>query len=62
MCLTINLFSEILDEFKKEPKPDPNPPQAFYKCGRSGKTNVYCPILTGEKNGVTTLRSTRQKK
>jgi len=62
MCLTINLFSQVIDELRKE-RPDLEPPpQAFYKCGRSNKHDVYCPITPRRQNGSTTLRSARQEK
>jgi len=62
MCLTINLFSEILDELRKEPTIKEPLPQAFYKCGRSNKQDVYCPITPRRQHGAKTLRSTRQEK
>lgn len=62
MCLIINLFSEIVDELRKEPEITEPLPQAFYKCGRSDKHDVYCPITPRRQHGATTLHSTRQKK
>jgi hypothetical protein len=62
MCLTINLFSQVLDELQKEhPSRDPQP-QAFYKCGRSNKHDVYCPITPRRQHGSTTLHPSRQEK
>jgi len=62
MCLIVNLFSEIVDELRKEPTVTDPLPQAFYKCGRSDKHDVYCPITPRRLNGAKTLRSTRQEK
>jgi len=62
MCLIINLFSEIVDELRKEPEITESLPQAFYKCGRSKRHDVYCPITPRRQHGAKTLRSTRQEK
>ena len=62
MCLIVNLFSQILDELRKEPKEPEVYPQAFYKCGRSDKHDVYCPLTPRRLNGPKTLRTTRQEK
>jgi hypothetical protein len=61
MCLILNEFSKIYDLLNSEPPAEltVRPPQAFHKCGRSGKTTVYCPILQEEYNGSSTLRPTR---
>ena len=61
MCLIINLFSDILIELQKEPEVKEVQPQAFYKCGRSGKQDVYCPLTPRRQNVATPLRSSRQK-
>lgn len=61
MCLVLNEFSKIYDLLTSEPKETEivRPPQAFHKCGRSGKTTVYCPISQEEYNGSATLHPTR---
>lgn len=61
MCLIINLFSQILDELRKEPAQTESYPQAFYKCGRSDKHDVYCPLTPRRQNGAKTLHTARQK-
>lgn len=59
MCLTIKLANQILDSFKQEKPVVEEIPQAFYKCGRSNKHDVYCPVLSRSKNGAKTLYSSR---
>ena len=59
MCLIVRLANEIIDDFKREKPIVEDIPQAFYRCGRSNKHDVYCPILSRSKNGAKTLYSSR---
>lgn len=62
MCLILNIFSSILIEIQKEKPQTEQTATGFYKCGRSQKYDIYCPILMRSENGAKAIRSTRQKK